>query len=176
MRYVYCPKCGTKLTEKLAGDNGAVPFCPSCNKFWFDSFANCVIILTYNELDEIVLCRQSHLSDKYTSVTSGYITPGENAEEAALREVREELGIQLESMEYQGTVWFGANDMLMHAFLGFVHKCELTLSEEIDSAEWVHYSQAPKTMYPDGPGNALHMQYRKFLEKRGLSPQAGKDQ
>ncbi|MBQ7919679.1 MAG: NUDIX domain-containing protein [Lachnospiraceae bacterium] len=138
------------------------------NGYWFDSFASCVIVLTYNEFDEIVLCRQGYLSDKYTSVTSGYITPGENAEETALREVKEELGIELESLEYAGTTWFAKNDMLMHGYVGFVHKCDLKLSEEIDSAEWVHYAEAPKTMFPDSPGNALHEVYRKFLEIRGL--------
>lgn len=168
MRYVYCPHCGTKLINKKAGDDGAVPFCELCKKYWFDSFASCVIVLVYNEFDEIVLCRQGYLSDKYTSVTSGYITPGENAEETALREVKEELGIELESLEYAGTVWFGANDMLMHGFVGFAHKCELKLSEEIDSAEWVYYTEAPKTMFPDSPGNALHVVYRKFLELREL--------
>lgn len=168
MRYIYCPKCGRKLIEKKAGDDGAVPYCLPCNKYWFDSFASCVIVLVYNEYDEIVLCRQGYLSDRYTSVTSGYIAPGENAEESALREVKEELGIGLESLEYAGTVWFGENDMLMHGFVGFTHKCELTLSEEIDSAEWVYYTEALKTMFPDKPGNALHEVYRKFLKIRGL--------
>ncbi len=168
MRYQYCPQCGTKLTTKTAGDDGEVPFCASCGKYRFDSFASCVIVLTYNEYDEIVLCRQNYLSDRYTSVTSGYIAPGETAEEAAVREVREELGIDLESLEYAGTVWFDKGDMLMHAFVGFAHKCELKLSKEIDSAQWVPYKEAPDTMFPDRPGNALYTAYRKYLEIRGF--------
>ena len=169
MRYKYCPQCGTKLSYKKAGDDGDVPFCIPCNKYWFDTFASCVIVLVYNEYDEIVLCRQGHLSDKYTSVTSGYITPGENAEETAFREVKEELGIDLEHLEYASTVWFEKNDMLMHGFVGYAHKCELVLSEEINSAEWVPYAEAPKTMFPDSPGNALYAVYRKFLKIRGLT-------
>lgn len=168
MRYVFCPKCGTKLVPKLAGDDGEVPYCESCSKYWFDSFADCVIVLIYNEYDEIVLCRQGYLSDQYAVFTSGYITPGENAEETALREVREELGIELESLEYAGTVWFGRNDMLMHGFVGFTHKCDFDLSVEVDSAEWVPYDRAPETMFPDRPGNAMWTNYRKFLEIRGL--------
>ena len=168
MRYIYCPLCGSKLIPKLAGDDGDVPYCDSCKKYWFDSFSSCVIVLVYNEFDEIVLCRQGYLSDKYTSVTSGYITPGETAEETAYREVKEELGIDLESLENAGTVWFAERDMLMHGFVGFAHKCELKLSEEIDSAEWTNYRDAPKTMFPDRPGNALYTVFRKFMAMRGL--------
>lgn len=58
MRYKYCPDCGTKLIPKHAGDDGAVPYCESCKEFRFDTFHSCVIVLTYNEFDEIILCRQ----------------------------------------------------------------------------------------------------------------------
>ncbi len=35
MRYNYCPVCGQKLHKKEAGDDGNVPFCLDCNKYWF---------------------------------------------------------------------------------------------------------------------------------------------
>ncbi|MBQ7170077.1 MAG: NUDIX domain-containing protein [Synergistaceae bacterium] len=170
MRYKYCPECGAKLTEILSGDEGITPYCEACGKRWFDTFQSCVIVLTYNEFDEVVLARQGYLSDKYASFTSGYMTPGETAEETALREVREELGIELESLEYAGTYWFAAKDMLMHGFIGFTRKKKLHLSQEVDSAEWVNALDAPKTMFPDGPGNSAYAIYRKFLKMRGLNP------
>jgi len=171
MRYQYCPLCGEKLGERRAGDDGMVPYCENCKKYWFDSFQSCVLVMTYNEFDEVVLARQGYLSDQYTTFTSGFMKPGETAEETALREVKEELGIELETLEYGGTYWFGMNDMLMHGFMGFAHKQELHLSEEVDSAEWVPLLEAPKTMFPDCPGNAAHGVYRQYLKKRGLSPQ-----
>ena len=170
MRYVYCPQCGKKLSTIPAGDDGMVPYCPCCDQRWFDTFFSCVIVLTYNEFDEIVLARESHLSDRYASVTSGFMIPGETAEECALREVKEELGLDLETLEYAGTYWFAAKDMLMHGFIGFAHKKALALSQEIDSAEWVPALEAPRTMFPDRPGNALHALYKKFLQKRGIAP------
>lgn len=169
MRYYYCPYCGSKLTEILCGDDGMVPYCESCETRWFDTFQSCVIVLTYNEFDEIVLARQEYLSDQYATITSGYITPGETAEETAIREVREELGLDLETLEYAGTYWFDAKDMLMHGFIGFTHKKELHISEEVDSAEWVAAPDAPKTMFPDRPGNAAYAVYRRFLKMRGIT-------
>ena len=95
MRYKFCPECGTKLIDKIAGDEGNVPFCTICNRYWFDSFNSCSIIMVVNEQDEIALLTQKYLSDKYKSFVSGYITPGETAEETAIREVREEIGIRI---------------------------------------------------------------------------------
>lgn len=37
MHYNYCPKCGMKLKDKMAGDDGKVPFCEQCNQYWFDA-------------------------------------------------------------------------------------------------------------------------------------------
>lgn len=169
MRYKFCPACGSKLTQIHAGDDGMVPYCADCKKHWFDAFHSCVIVLTYNEFDEIVLARQGYLSDTYASMTSGYITPGETAEETAIREVKEELGLDIEVLEYAGTYWFGSRDMLMHGFIGFTHKKAFQLSEEIDSAQWVPALDAPKSMFPDGPENSSFAIYRKFLKKRKLS-------
>ena len=168
MRFQYCPVCGTKLTEIRAGDDGMVPYCESCDKRWFDWFHSCVIVLIYNEYDEIVLSRQRHLSAEYASLTSGFITPGETAEECAIREVKEELGLDVESLEYAGTYWFGLRDQLMHGFIGFAHKQALVLSEEIDSAEWIPALEAPNTMLPGWPGLALYEVYHRFLRMRKL--------
>lgn len=165
MHYKYCPKCGQKLHEKEAGDDGKVPFCISCNKYWFDSFDSCVIVLVYNEYNEIVLCRQGYLSDRYTSFTSRYITPGETAEEAAIREVKEELGVDVESMEYAGTYWFSKREQLMHSFIAYVPKTKLVLSDEIDSAEWTPAEEVSKTLFPDAPGNAAYAIYKIFMGK-----------
>ena len=168
MRYKYCPECGAKLTEIHAGDDGMMPYCEACKKRWFDSFHSCVIVLIYNEYDEIALSRQGHLSDRYTSFTSGFITPGETAEACARREVREELGLELESLEYTGSYWFDFREQLMHGFIGFAHKQPLVLSQEIDAAEWVPALEAQKTLFPVGPGVALYEVYHKFLRMRKL--------
>ena len=77
------------------------------------------------------------------SFVAGYITPGETAEETALREVQEEIGVTLDSLKYAGTYWFGKNELLMHGFIGRAKKCELILSQEVDSAQWVPAERVP---------------------------------
>ena len=165
MRYRFCPQCGSQLSEIKAGDDGMVPYCVRCDKRWFDSFQSCVVVLTYNELDEVALSKQWYLPEKYSSVTSGFMKPGETAEEAAVREVKEELGLDLQSLEYAGTYWLDATDQLLHGFIGFSTKKELMPSEEVGSAEWVPVHLAKEKMFPDEPGGALYEIYHKFLKK-----------
>ena len=167
MRHIFCPLCGSKLTEKNAGDDGKVPYCESCGKYWFDSFASCVIIMVVNEYDEILLQRQNYLSSEYMNFVSGYILPGENAEKSAAREVKEETGLDLDSLESSGTWWFEEGEMLMHGFIGRVKKQEIVRSQEVDEALWVPCEEAPKYMYPDSPGNAQQGTYRIFMSRRG---------
>lgn len=167
MRYIYCPQCGSKLIERAAGDEGNVPYCTKCDKLWFDSFPCCSIVLVANEFDEIALLRQDYMSHKHTSFVSGYITPGETAEETAVREVREEIGIELEDLENYGTFWFENQGLLMHGFIGRAKKSELVLSKEVDWAEWTKAEDVIKTIFPDSPGNAAFALYKIFMDRLG---------
>lgn len=164
MRYLYCPRCGRKLTPRPAGDDGLVPYCDDCGQYWFDSFASCVIVLVANEFREIAMLRQSYLSDEYWSYVAGFITPGETAEQTAFREVREELGLELERLEYGGTFWFSLREQLMHGFIGFVKKADFTLSGEVDRAQWVPAAHAPGRMFPETPENTQYPLYRQYLQ------------
>lgn len=164
MHYKFCPLCGTKLTDRQAGDDGAVPYCDNCDRYWFDSFANCVIIMVVNEHREIALLHQSYISEEHETFVAGFMTPGETAEQAAVREVREELGLEIKRLEYAGTHWFDKREQLMHAFIGHVAKAPFSLSSEVDGASWVSLEEAPARMFPDRPGNTQHILYRKYID------------
>lgn len=167
MHFKYCPECGNKLTGIQAGDDGIVPYCANCGKRWFDTFHNCVIVLVYNEYDEIVLSKQWYLPEQYLSVTSGYMVPGESAEEAAAREVREELGLEIGKPVYAGTYWLEPVDQLLHGFIAYSAKRDLRLSDEVPFAEWIPAPDAGKRMMPDRPGGCLYEVYHQFLRMRG---------
>lgn len=164
MKYIYCPQCGRKLVGKKAGDDGQVPYCETCSKYWFDSFSSCVIILLANEYNEIAMLRQNYLSEKYWTYVAGFMVPGETAEETAIREVKEELGLKVQKLEYEGTYWFAEKEQLMHGFIGFTKKADFVLSEEVDAAEWVSVSEAPDRMFPEKPGNSQQPLYQKYLQ------------
>ena len=105
------------------------------------------------------------MSDKYTTFVSGYITPGENAEQTAGREVAEEIGIKVDKLDYAGTYWFEKQGLLMHGFITRVKKQPLVLSSEVNWADWVPAEKVIDTIFPDSPGNAAFAIYMKFMDE-----------
>jgi len=103
------------------------------------------------------------MSYKYFNITSGFMAVGETAEEAAEREVKEELGLTVEELTYAGTYWFSPKGLLMHGFIAFAKKSDFKLSVEVDEARWVKAEDAPSIMFPESPDNAIYPIYRKYL-------------
>ncbi|MBD5129687.1 MAG: NUDIX domain-containing protein [Ruminococcaceae bacterium] len=150
MRFKYCPDCGEKLIMKPIGDEGDVPFCERCSRPWFDMFSSAVIVLVVNEYGEVVLLQQDYMSAEYRVLVSGYIKPGESAEDTARREVAEEIGVELTENRLVGTYWFEKKGMMMIGFIAHAKKAELKLSGEVDSAEWVAAEEAINLVHPKG--------------------------
>lgn len=149
MEFQYCPRCGTKAVPREIGDEGLVPWCSVCRQPLFPMFSTCIIALPVDEeAGEVVLLRQSYISTQYHNLVSGYMKPGESAEECAVREVEEELGLKVEGLTLTGTYWFGKKDMLMIGFIARVRMQDFHPSEEVDQAVWVSPEQALTMLHP----------------------------
>ncbi len=164
MHFAYCPHCGEKLKEKEIGDEGLVPFCDRCDRPLFDMFSTCIIALVVNEQGEASLLRQNYISNQYYNLVSGYMKPGERAEETATREIEEEIGIVVDSLQFAGTYWFGKKDMLMIGFLARCRKKEFRLSDEVDAAEWIPIAEAIHKVHPKG--SVSYALVEKFLNQK----------
>lgn len=142
MHFTYCPHCGTKLIDKMIGDEGIIPYCEKCNIPLWDTFTTSIIAAVVNEYDEIALLRQSYVSkDTYVCV-AGIMKIGESAEDAVIREVKEELGQDVHSLEFIRSYPYEKKEMLMLGYKATVKKREFDLSREVDSAEWVKFDDA----------------------------------
>lgn len=136
MHFKYCPDCGKLLSGRVLGDEGVVPWCDDCGRPWFDMFPIAAIALVYNDEGEVLLLRQNYISTTFHNLVSGYITPGESAEECIVREIREETGLEVEAPELKLTAWFPKKEMLMVGFFAKAKGGELRLSGEVDAAAW----------------------------------------
>lgn len=163
MHFTYCPDCGKKLVDKQIGDEGYIPYCEGCKRPLFDMFSSCVIVLVTNGEGQVALLCQNYISTQYHNLVSGYIKPGENAEETAYREVEEEIGLRLSSLDFAGTYWFDKKEQLMIGFIGKTDDRELKLSGEVDGAQWVDAKQALNMVHPKGSVSYALIEY--YLNK-----------
>jgi len=162
MRFEFCPDCGEKTQLKEIGDEGNIPYCAKCGKPLFDMFSTCVIALVANSDGEIALLRQNYISDKYYNLVSGYIKPGETAEETARREVKEEIGVDVRDMQFAGSFWFAKKEMLMLGFIAETSDKRLTLSKEVDEACWKPAREALGCVHPEG--SVSYTLVKKYLQ------------
>lgn len=168
MDFSFCPQCGEKLRPRVCGDEGEVPYCESCKRPFFPFSYPCVICLCITEDgSEIALIRQSYVSENYVNV-AGYVKRGETPESAAVREIKEEIGLDAVSVSYMGSWYHAKSDNLMLGFECRVKKGELILSSEVDEAGWFPLESARKLLRRGSIGMNL-------LEEclRGLSSERG---
>ena len=142
MKFTYCPFCGKKLEQKEIGDEGLIPFCTSCNVPLWDMFTTSIITACVNQYDEVALIRQDYVSKTNYVCVAGIMKPGESPEETVVREVKEELGLDVKSLTYIKSYPYEKKEMLMLGFKAVVDKADFKLSGEVDSARWVKFDEA----------------------------------
>ena len=142
MRFTYCPHCGTKLIRREIGDEGMIPYCEKCSIPLWDMFTTSIIAAVVNEYDEVALLRQSYVSTTQYVCVAGIMKIGESAEDTVIREVKEEIGQDVESLEFVRSYPYEKKEMLMLGYKATVKKKEFQLSGEVDSVEWVKFDRA----------------------------------
>ena len=166
MTFKYCPQCGKKLGSMNCGDDGETPYCENCRRPFFPFSYSCVICLCVTEEGgEIVLIKQSYVSEHYVNV-AGYVKEGETPEEAAVREVKEEIGLDVSETRYIGSSYHGKSGNLMIGFLCRVKKGALKLSSEVDSADYFPVEKAEELLRKDSIGQSLLKKYLSGSEER----------
>lgn len=142
MRFRYCPHCGRKAVQKEIGDEGVIPYCESCEVPLWDMFTTSIIVAVVNECGEVALLRQNYVSTTNHVCVAGVMKLGESAEETVVREIGEELGLAVKSVEFVKSYPYDKKEMLMLGFKAVAEKSDFVLSGEVDAAEWVKFEDA----------------------------------
>lgn len=150
MHFQYCPHCGKRAERKEIGDEGFIPYCTQCKVPLWDMFTTSIIAAVVNECGEIALLRQKYVSATNYVCVAGIMKPGESAEETVVREIGEELGLNVKSVEFVKSYPYEKKEMLMLGFKAVVEKEDFTLSKEVDAAEWVRLEDAPELLREGG--------------------------
>jgi NAD+ diphosphatase len=89
-RHGFCANCGAP-TE--VADGGYSRRCPRCGAHHFPR-VDPVVIMLVSRGDELLLGRQPTWPEDRYSALAGFVAPGEAAEEAVVREIREEARVE----------------------------------------------------------------------------------
>lgn len=94
--FKYCPRCAEPL---VAHRTELAKECGKCSHQQYPRISPCIIVLV-RKGDECLLAHSSKFSAGRYSTLAGFIEPGESAEHAVSREVKEEVGIKIKNIEY----------------------------------------------------------------------------
>ena len=133
----FCSNCGEELVEKYLENEGMIPYCPHCQAFRFPMFNAAISAIVYNPAgDHIILIRQ-YGRDRNILV-AGYINKGESAEHTLVREVKEELGLNVTAYTFNASQYFEKSNTLMINFACQVDSDSLEQmnKDEVDYAAW----------------------------------------
>ena len=129
----FCGRCG-EPTVPAPSDRAKL--CPKCGLLSFPRLSPAVIMLVHRG-DEFLLARNAAFPDRFYSVLAGFVEPGESLEEAVAREVFEEVGLELEQIQYFGSQPWPFPHQLMIGFTAAYAGGDIQAqTEEIVEAAW----------------------------------------
>jgi NAD+ diphosphatase len=127
--HTHCPRCGTATVPAAAGHFRR---CPRDGSEHFPRTDPAMIVLVTDTDDRCLLGRNAAWPHRRFSVLAGFVEPGESAEQAVAREVLEETGILVSSVEYVASQPWPMPHSLM---LGFRARADGGQTISIDSVE-----------------------------------------
>ncbi len=137
----FCGRCG-QPTELLPGERARR--CPACRTPFYPRIAPAVIVLV-TQGERMLLARSSNFPEPFFSTLAGFVEPGESLEEAVLREVKEEVGIELKELRYFGSQPWPFGRSLMVGFTAEYAGGELRVDgKEILEAQWFSADNLPR--------------------------------
>ena len=140
----FCGVCGG--TMKLHTDISKR--CTMCGKEVWPTPATAVITLIHRG-DEVLLIRAKNFRTNFYGLVAGFVETGETLEEAARREIREEVGVEVGELQYVMSQPWPYPSGLMVGFTAEYKSGEIRLQRtEIAEGGWFRKDQLPTIPEP----------------------------
>jgi NAD+ diphosphatase len=142
----FCGKCGSATQEK--SDERAI-VCPNCNTIVFPKISPAIIVAIICN-NRILLARNSNFPGNWYSLLAGYADIGESLEETVIREVKEEVGLDVKNIRYyKSQPWPFSGSMM----IGFYAEADDTQIIYPDHKEIMEAAWFTRGNLPDRPTN-----------------------
>jgi NAD+ diphosphatase len=168
----FCPNCGWPTDRDEAGGSR---HCPNCGAHHFPR-TDPVVIMTVTHEDRLLLGRRNGSPEGRMSILAGFVAPGESAEEAVAREVREESGIEAFDASFVGSQPWPFPSSLMLGFDAWADGGEPRARDgELVEVRWVGLEEVRAAAREEGTGLRLPapVSIARFLIDRWLAAREG---
>jgi NAD+ diphosphatase len=141
----FCGRCGARLRDR-AGERAKE--CPACGHVVYPRVSPAMMVLVTRGR-ELLLARANRFPQAMYSALAGFVEPGESIEDCIHREVREEVGVEVDRLQYVASQSWPFPHSLMIAYTaeyagGDMHPCD----EEIVEAGWFPIDALPQLPNP----------------------------
>jgi NAD+ diphosphatase len=137
--------------------------CAPCKIMNYPRIAPCVIVLVTRG-EEMLLARNVNFPGQMYSTLAGFIEAGESAEDTLIREVKEEVGVDVHNLRYfQSQSWPFPNQLMLGFFAEYAGGDIVCDPSEIADAQWFHYRDMPQTPPPSSISGQLIQHYMQSL-------------
>ncbi|MBR5095378.1 MAG: NUDIX domain-containing protein [Oscillospiraceae bacterium] len=151
----HCMQCGAPLRLREHPTEGRlIPWCDSCESYRWPVFNTAVSMVVMDEARERVVLIRQYGRPAWVLV-AGYVNQGEDAEDAVVREVREELDMTVTSLRFNHSRYFAPTNTLMLNFSVTVAETEPHPDFEVDDWAWWSVDEARAHIKPGSLAEAF---------------------
>jgi NAD+ diphosphatase len=130
----FCGRCAA-ATEPASGERARR--CPSCGVVFHPRIPPAVITLVERDDGRILLARNARFPAGMFSAVAGFVEVGESLEQAACREVAEEVGVRIDRLRYfDSQPWPYGRSLMIGFFARYVSGEIAVDGTEIAEARW----------------------------------------
>lgn len=141
--HMFCGRCGTPTQIR---NHERARECPNCGQIHYPRIAPAIMALVRRGR-EFLLARSPHFAPGMYSALAGFVEPGETLEQTLVREVREEVGIEVTNVRYFASQPWPFPHSLMIAFNADYAGGEITPDPgEIEAADWFTPERLPHAL------------------------------
>jgi NAD+ diphosphatase len=137
----FCGSCGERNAD-AAGE--LARRCPSCGRLEFPRISPAVIVIIINSRGEALLAHNKKFAPGLYSLIAGFNEAGESLESTVAREIREEVGLEVEAVRYAASQPWPFPNSLMLGFTARHASGEIRPDGvEIEDAQWFRPDKLP---------------------------------
>lgn len=127
-------------------------YCQPCDLRSYPRISPSMIVLVTRG-DEILLARSPRFVTGVYSTLAGFAEPGESAEDCLVREVREEVAVEVQNIQYVGSQCWPFPHSMMLGFHAEYAGGEIVMQpDEIEDAQWFSVHDLPPLPAGPSPG------------------------